>query len=133
MSIARRDLCACALDARTPRGVLLPGAFADVELAINAIDDALTVPALAVIPELGSKKVFVIEDGRAAPRLVETGVRTDTEVQVTRGLEVGDRVIVSAIQRLQAGLPVRARAVPEEVAVEPERETPFDTAQEEGT
>ena len=112
-----------------PEGVLLPGAFADVELAINAIDDALTVPSLAVIPELGSKKVFVIEDGRAAPRLVETGVRTDTEVQVTRGLEVGDRVIVSAIQRLQAGLPVRARAVPEG----PAAEKPFDTAQEEGT
>ena len=90
-----------------PEGELLPGAFADVELAINQIDDALTVPAIAVIPELGSKKVFVVEDGKAVPRLVETGVRTATEVQITRGLAAGDRVIVSAIQQLRSGLPVR--------------------------
>jgi membrane fusion protein (multidrug efflux system) len=88
-------------------GALRPGAFADVELAINAVEDALTVPAIAIIPELGSKKVFVAEQGKAAPRLVETGVRTDTEVQITRGLEAGDRVIVSAIQRLSSGQPVR--------------------------
>jgi len=93
-----------------PDGELLPGAFADVELAIREIEDALTVPAIAIIPELGSKKVFVVEDGRAVPRLVETGVRTDTEVQVIRGLAASDKVIVSAIQRLSSGLPVREKA-----------------------
>ena len=102
-SLRARARCA------NPDGELLPGAFADVELAINEIDDALTVPAIAIIPELGSKKVFVVEDGKAAPRLVETGIRTDTEVQVTRGLAAGDRVIVSAIQRLSSGLPVREK------------------------
>ncbi len=93
-----------------PDGELLPGAFADVELAVREIEDALTVPAMAVIPELGSKKVFVVEDGRAVPRLVETGVRTETEVQITRGLAAEDRVIVSAIQQLHSGLPVREKA-----------------------
>jgi hypothetical protein len=42
--------------------------------------------------------------------LVETGVRTDTEVQVIRGLAASDKVIVSAIQRLSSGLPVREKA-----------------------
>ncbi len=107
-SLKARARCA------NPDGALLPGAFADVELAINAVEDALTVPAIAVIPELGSKKVFVAEEGRAVPRLVDTGVRTDTEVQITRGLEPGDRVIVSAIQRLRSGLPVREKAAPGE-------------------
>jgi membrane fusion protein (multidrug efflux system) len=93
-----------------PDGELVPGAFADVDLAIREIEDALTVPALAIIPELGSKKVFVVEDGKAMPRLIETGVRTPTEVQIVRGLEPGDRVIVSAIQRLSSGLPVREKA-----------------------
>lgn len=104
-SLKARARCA------NPDGELLPGAFADVELAINAIEDALTVPAIAVIPELGSKKVFVVEGGVAVPRLVETGIRTDTEVQITRGLAAGDRVIVSAIQRLNSGLPVREKPV----------------------
>jgi len=89
-------------------GRLLPGAFADVELAVREIPDALTVPAIAVIPELGSRKVYVVEDGQAVPRLIEIGIRTESEVQVTRGLSAGDRVIVSAIQRLRTGLPVHA-------------------------
>ena len=94
-----------------PEGELFPGAFADVELAVNEIENALTVPSIAVIPELGSKKLFVIEEGRAVARLVETGVRTDTEVEIVRGLEPGDHVIVSAIQRLSSGLAVKEKAL----------------------
>jgi len=89
-----------------PDRALLPGAFADVTLAVDEVDDALVVPSLAVVPELGGKKVFVIEDGLAQARRVETGIRTETEVQITQGLVPGERVIVSAIQRLSPGLPV---------------------------
>jgi membrane fusion protein, multidrug efflux system len=92
-----------------PDGVLLPGAFADVEIVVSEVEDALTVPAIAVIPELGGKKVFVVEDGRAAPRVVETGIRTDTEVQIVRGLEPEDEVIVSGVQQLVTGLLVSPR------------------------
>ena len=68
--------------------------------------EALAVPSRAVIPELGGKKVFVYVDGEAQPRAVETGLRTAELVEVTRGLEPHDRVIVSAIQRLRPGLSV---------------------------
>ena len=96
------------LRARSPNPdrTLLPGAFADVELVIAETDSAFTVPAIAVIPELGGKKVFVLEDGKAQPRKVETGIRSDQRVQITSGLRAGDRVIVSAIQQLRAGLDV---------------------------
>ncbi len=89
-----------------PRGLLLPGAFADVEVVIRRVDDALSVPSLAVIPELGGKKVFVYEDGKAQVRRVETGLRSAEKVEITAGLEAGDKVIVSAIQQLRPGLEV---------------------------
>jgi membrane fusion protein (multidrug efflux system) len=89
-----------------PRGELVPGAFADVDFAVRSIDDALAVPSRAVIPELGGKKVFVVEDGRASERSVETGLRTEDLLQLTSGVDAGDLVIVSAIQRLREGLPV---------------------------
>lgn len=92
-----------------PDGTLLPGAFADVELTIREIPDALTVPAIAVIPELGGKKVFVVENGQAVPRFVETGIRTDTDVQIVQGLEPDERVVVSGMQRLAPGAPVIVR------------------------
>ncbi|UCF69180.1 MAG: efflux RND transporter periplasmic adaptor subunit [Acidobacteriota bacterium] len=104
--------------ARTPNpdGVLLPGAFADVTVAVNEIPEALVVPSLAVVPELGGKKIFVVEDGVVQTRHVETGIRTADEVQITSGLAPGDRVIVSAIQRLRPGLAVDPAEVEGSVA-----------------
>jgi membrane fusion protein (multidrug efflux system) len=93
-----------------PDGALLPGAFADVEIVVSEVEGALTVPAIAVIPELGGKKVFVVEAGRATPRMVETGIRTDTEVQIVRGLDAEDEVIVSGVQQLVSGQRVTGKA-----------------------
>jgi membrane fusion protein (multidrug efflux system) len=90
---------------------LIPGAFANVELVLRSVADALTVPSIAVIPELGGKKVFVYEDGAAQPRPVETGIRSDTEVQVTSGLVEGDLVITSGLLQLQPGTEVEIEAV----------------------
>ncbi|MFN7960913.1 MAG: efflux RND transporter periplasmic adaptor subunit [Thermoanaerobaculia bacterium] len=87
---------------------LTPGAFADVELAVKEIPRALTVPAIAVIPDLAGKKVFVIEDGKAAVRTITTGLRTETEVEVVSGLAEGDRVITSGLQIVRPGQPVEA-------------------------
>ena len=95
-----------------PSGELLPGAFADVSLTVREIEDALMVPSMAVIPELGAKKVFVLEQGLAVSRRVETGIRTESEVEITHGLSPNDRVIVSGIQRLSSGLPVEERPAP---------------------
>ena len=92
--------------APNPDGMLLPGAFAEVELAVQQVEDALSVPSLAVVPELGGKKVYVLEAGRAESRSVETGIRTETRVQITRGLDVGEQVIVSNIPRLAQGVEV---------------------------
>jgi membrane fusion protein (multidrug efflux system) len=92
--------------AANPAGLLLPGAFTEVELAVRVVENALSVPSLAVVPELGGKKVYVLEEGRAEPRLVETGIRTETRVQITHGLEPGERVIVSNIPRLARGVEV---------------------------
>jgi len=93
--------------APNPNGTLRPGAFADVTVVFGILDDALSVPAFAVTPSLGTQRVFVVEDGTAQPRNVTLGIRTDSTVQITDGLAPGDTVITSGIQGLRAGLNVR--------------------------
>ncbi len=99
--------------ARCPNhdGALVPGAFANVNLVLRSVEDALTVPSIAVIPELGGKKVFVYEDGMAQPRSVETGIRSDTEVQITSGLSAGDLVITTGLLQLQPGSEVEIEEI----------------------
>ncbi len=105
VDLATRSLSLRA-ESSNPRGLLLPGAFADVDIVVRRVEGALSVPSLAVIPELGGKKVFVYEDGKARVRHVETGLRSAEMVEITAGLEPGDQVIVSAIQQLRGGLEV---------------------------
>jgi membrane fusion protein, multidrug efflux system len=87
---------------------LLPGAFANVEIVLDQLNDALLVPAVAVVPGLSEKNVFVIDDGKAVRRAVEIGMRTESMVQILSGLKAGDTVITSGLQQMRSGLPVRA-------------------------
>jgi len=89
-----------------PEGSLLPGAFANIELVVEVIGDALPVPSMAIVPDLGGPRVWAVENGRAQPRRVDTGLRTDAAVQLTSGISAGDTILVSGMQTVRAGQPV---------------------------
>jgi membrane fusion protein (multidrug efflux system) len=89
-----------------PEGRLLPGAFANVELKLSQMNDAILIPAVAVIPGLTEKNVFVMSEGKAQRRAVETGTRTASQVHIISGLKPGDVVITSGLQQMREGLPV---------------------------
>ncbi|MEO1365667.1 MAG: efflux RND transporter periplasmic adaptor subunit [Acidobacteriota bacterium] len=93
--------------APNPQRRLLPGAFVKVRLVLESLDDAVLVPSIALIPGLEATTVYVAEAGQAQPRQVTVGRRTADRVQILEGIEPGDRVIVSGLQRLRPGLAVR--------------------------
>ena len=98
---------------QNPGEVLLPGAFASVELTLNETPDALMVPAEALIPDFEAAFVFVVQDGKAQRRKVATGVRTESRVQILSGLQPGDTVVTSGLPQLKSGSAVEVeRAVP---------------------
>lgn len=84
-------------------GRLLPGAFANVEVVLGQLKDAVLIPAVAVIPGLNEKNVFVVKDGKAERRAVETGTRMESTVHILSGLIAGETVITSGLQQLRAG------------------------------
>lgn len=86
---------------------IIPGAFVEINVQLREIPDALLIPSEALIPELGGASVFVANSGRARQVRVETGVRTETNVQVTSGLSPGDTVLTTGILQLRDGLPIR--------------------------
>jgi membrane fusion protein (multidrug efflux system) len=90
-------------------GLLMPGAFAEVEVVLGEIPDAILIPPIALIPGLKDQKVFVHRNGRAEERVVEPGLRTTEGVHIVKGLEAGDEVIVSGILQLRPGTSVKVR------------------------
>jgi len=81
--------------AKNPKGMLKPGTNVEVQMIARTLADALILPAEALLtaPD-GSTSVMVAgADGRAHQRNVQTGVRQGGNVQVTAGLQAGERVV----------------------------------------
>lgn len=108
--------------AQNPDGVLQPGGFAEVELVLDAVPDALLIPTSAIITGADSTTVFVLQNGTAVPRAIETGVRTSDRIQVTRGLDAGDVVLTSGLNQVRPGQAVRTGG-----AFDPTRVRPAET------
>lgn len=86
---------------------ILPGTFANVELVLKKIENAILIPSEALIPDIKGQKVFVCRNGKAQPVQVETGIRTDQDVQLTSGIGEGDTIITTGILQLKPGMPVK--------------------------
>ena len=87
---------------------LLPGMFARVDLEQSSIANAITVPAYSLLSAPGGGfSAFVMADGKAARRKVETGIEVDGRIRVLSGLEAGDKLIVAGHEKLKEGAPVK--------------------------
>lgn len=80
-----------------------PGSYVSVEILLNNIPNAISVPTEALVPELGIDKVFLYKSGKSEPAEVTIGIRTDSRVQVLSGLQIGDTVITSGTLQLRKG------------------------------
>lgn len=90
---------------------LLPGLFAYIEYNLEKIENAILIPTQAVVPELKGQKVYILKDGIVDEKSIETGIRTDTEIQVLQGVQFGDSVITTGILQIRKGMNVQARNV----------------------
>lgn len=88
--------------------LLLPGMFARVELVQETLADAMTVPTYSLVAAPGGGfTAFVVQDGQAVRRQVETGIEVDGRVRIVAGLEEGDRLIVAGQETLKDGAAVK--------------------------
>lgn len=85
---------------------LNPGRFTGITLQLSATDNALAVPTEAIIPEMEGEKVFIYKSGKAQPKFVQTGLRTEAFIQILSGLEFGDTLLTSGILQLRPNMPV---------------------------
>jgi membrane fusion protein (multidrug efflux system) len=92
-----------------PRGVLIPGSFAKVDIILDRIQNALVIPSEAIIPVMNGEKVFFCRNGKARSQIIQTGIRTEREVEVTAGLNPGDTLITTGLLQLREDADVKIR------------------------
>jgi membrane fusion protein, multidrug efflux system len=88
------------------REELKSGAFASITLLLSQIENAVSIPTEALIPEMEGEKVFIYKSGKASTVKVQTGLRTESRIQITSGLNFGDTLLTTGILQLRQNLPV---------------------------
>ncbi|WP_096699665.1 efflux RND transporter periplasmic adaptor subunit [Polaromonas sp. AER18D-145] len=85
------------MELANPGSRLVPGMFVTMQFMDMRADKALLVPTEAVI-QTGKRTVVMLaeENGRFRPVDVEAGIETGGQTEIKRGLQIGQRVVVSS-------------------------------------
>jgi cobalt-zinc-cadmium efflux system membrane fusion protein len=76
-----------------PKGVLRPGLFVTAKLAIDEVAVPILIPKTALVSEGSKTEVFVQAEEGFMPRAVTVGRSNDTHVEVTSGLQQGQKYV----------------------------------------
>jgi membrane fusion protein (multidrug efflux system) len=95
-----------------PHGELFPGMYVRARIKQGVDSDAIAVPQQAVQrTEDGKATVFLVtRDNKVSAQPVELGATVGDDWLVRTGLKPGDRVVVEGLQRISAGVAVKASA-----------------------
>jgi len=88
-------------------GLLKPGQFATVRITQSKPEPAVMIPTSAVRTEGDINKVFVVKDGVANERLVQLGFLENDMIEVKQGIQEGETVATSNLDKLGDGVIVR--------------------------
>ena len=105
----RADQRALTVEAVVPNAnaELKPGMFATARIEQNKREPAVLVPEAAVRVISGTGRVFVVNGDRVEERIVTTGQKVDTLVEIVTGLKNGERVATQNVTQLVDGTKVR--------------------------
>lgn len=88
-----------------PGTPLLPGMTAEINIVVRETEEAVLVPT----PALAGRYVFVLEEGVARRRLVQTGSIGAELAEIISGVSAGEWVLLNPPAGLEDGERVRAR------------------------
>ena len=82
--------------------------FARFSIGYENHENALVIPADALLDDADDQAVFVVSNGQVQRRVVETGITTDGNVEIIGGLLDSDVVVVVGQSALRDGSKVLA-------------------------
>jgi len=94
----------------TNDGQLQPGMFGRLRIDYDRRANALVIPRAALMEDDAKPTVFVVRDGKAQRVSLETGHVEGAWVEVRKGLEEGEQVVVAGKTSLRDGTAVQVLA-----------------------
>jgi membrane fusion protein (multidrug efflux system) len=89
-----------------PKLELRPGMYAVVKIGIERKEDAMLVPAEALVTEKAGASVYILADNKAKKTRVQPGFNDGVNVEIITGLSPDQQVLLPGKQALNDGQPV---------------------------
>ena len=103
------------MEVENEEGLLIPGAYVQVDLPVELESPPLMVPASALIFNAQGTQIAVVDSqDRVELRPVEVEEDRGTRLGISVGIEASDRVVVNPGERLRDGMSVRCKTAAEE-------------------
>jgi RND family efflux transporter MFP subunit len=103
------------VQAKNPQQHLKPGTSVQLSMLARTLPDALVIPAGALLTaQDGSTSVMLVgSDNHAHKTNVRVGIRQDERVQITEGLNAGDKVVASGAYGLPDNTKIKVEGTDE--------------------
>ena len=85
---------------------LKPGRYTAINLRLSEVQNAISIPTESILPEMDGESVFLYRSGKASKVKVKIGLRTESSIQITEGLQFGDTILTTGMLQLRQGLPI---------------------------
>jgi membrane fusion protein (multidrug efflux system) len=85
------------------------GMFARVDLLVGSHPNAIQIPVDALTRLEDLQYVYIVKDGKAVQVPVEVGQRSEHRIEITKGLDGTEQVVVSGKDLISHGTPVQVR------------------------
>lgn len=90
-----------------PKFALTPGLFVKVKLMLGKEKGVLLVPQTSLIPTIEGDSVYIVKNHQAMKKTVLVKQLFGSQAQITKGLKVGDVVVVQGQEKLSSGRSVK--------------------------
>lgn len=92
-----------------PKKEIRPGMITRLAFLRRVIPDALSAPLFALVDKGGERILYIEKDGVVHSRTASLGVIDGERIQVTKGLDPGDRLIIAGQTQVEEGMKVQAQ------------------------
>ncbi len=84
------------------------GVEAKVTISTSKSEGALLVPYSAVNSDMEGNFVYAVENGTVVKKPVQTGISSDTDIEITEGLSENDQILAEVNSSIAEGMQVTA-------------------------
>jgi RND family efflux transporter MFP subunit len=91
------------IDVPNPHGILRPGMYAMATIKLAERENALVLPATAIVRDAAGTACMAVEDGKIVRCPVELGLRSGSEIEILSGIEENQLIVLKQTESLKTG------------------------------